>query len=114
VRPLSLRGQVVTARYVAAATTRETADVASAPAGTRNHRLYLAAYRLGRLVGGGMVDEGTVTQALLSAGLSAGLPQRESAIAIANGLRRGQQRPRQLELPASSEPIGRRPGAPRP
>jgi hypothetical protein len=113
-RPLTLRAQEVTDRYVAAATNRETAAAASAPAGTRNYRLYLAAYRLGRLVGGGLADEGTVTHALMSAGLSAGLPQHECVTAIRNGLRRGRERPRQPEQQPSPAPAARPPSGPRP
>lgn len=115
-RPLTLRGQEVTERYAAAAINREAAAVAGAPEGTRNHRLNLAAFRLGRLVGGGVADEDVAREALLAAARTAGLSQHESGATIRSGLRAGMQRPRRPEpaSPPAPVPIASPPRSPRP
>jgi hypothetical protein len=82
-------------RYGAAAVHAEAEAVAGAPAGTRNERLNLAAWRLGRLVAGGVVDEAIAREALLAAATAAGLPQHESVGTVRSGMRAGLRNPRQ-------------------
>jgi hypothetical protein len=92
--PLSEIGAVVTGHYAAAVMRREAAAVAEAPAGTRNHRLNLAAWRLGRLVAGGIVDEADAREALLSAAATCGLPHHESVGTVRSGMSAGRRSPR--------------------
>jgi hypothetical protein len=81
--------------YAAAAIRSEADAVAVAPAGTRNHRLNLAAWRLGRLAAGGVVDEAVARDALLAAAVTAGLPHSESAATVRSGMTAGRRSPRQ-------------------
>jgi len=74
--PLTLSGREAAGRYAQAAIRRESGAVAQARAGTRNHRLNLAAYRLGRLVAGGVADEASACEALLPAALTSQWGQR--------------------------------------
>ncbi len=94
VPPLTELAMQVTGRYAEAAIRREAEAVAAAPAGTRNHRLNIAAYRLGRLVAGGVADEASVREALLAAAALAGLPHHESAGTVGSGIRAGMRSPR--------------------
>jgi hypothetical protein len=87
--------------YAAAAIERETLDVALAPAGQRNERLNRAAFKLGQLVGAGLVDEATVTEALVAAGLSAGPGEGKIRSTVRRGLRAGMSEPRSVELDAA-------------
>jgi hypothetical protein len=81
--------------YAHAAIRRECDPVAAmAPDSGRNHALNRAAFNLGQLVAGGLVDEATVTDALTDAARSCELPDREAARTIASGLRAGQRHPR--------------------
>jgi len=59
----SLRGQV----YAAAALQGTAAELSSAPAGKRNEMLNAVAFRLGRMIARGWIDEKTVADALLEA-----------------------------------------------
>jgi hypothetical protein len=94
VPPLTELARQVTGRYAEAAIRREAEAVAAAPAGTRNHRLNIAAYRLGRLVAGGVADEASARQALLASAALAGLPRDESAGTVRSGMRAGMRSPR--------------------
>ncbi len=101
---VELAGRVLD-RYAAVAVRGEVEAVAEAPVGARNHRLNLAAWRLGRLVAGGVVEEAAARQALLAAAAAAGLPRHESVATVESGLRAGLLRPRQLApLPAAVAP----------
>jgi hypothetical protein len=95
VPPLRELVRHVSDRYGAAAVHAEADAVAGAPAGTRNHRLNLAAWRLGRLVAGGVVDEPIARDALLAAATSSGLPWQESVGTVRSGMRAGLRSPRQ-------------------
>jgi len=64
-------------KWAEAALEKLVREVAEAPSGTRNATLNRAAYRLGRLVGGGLLDEADVRSRLRAAGLACGLPERE-------------------------------------
>ncbi|MEU6967345.1 bifunctional DNA primase/polymerase [Kitasatospora aureofaciens] len=75
--------------YVDTAVARETVKVKATREGGRNDRLFASAAALGRLVGSGALPEADATDALLSAGLEAGLGEAECRRTIANGLARG-------------------------
>ncbi len=77
----------------------ETRLVSAAPEGTRNDTLNKAAVSLGQLVAGGELDHGTVQAGLLSAALSAGLPERKSLKTIESGLKGGAKSPRTVPEP---------------
>lgn len=88
------------AGYVGAAVAGETRRVSEAVVGTRNAVLFDAAVRLGTLVAAELLDEQNVRGELLSAcavhfGVD-GFTAAEAERAIANGLRYGLQRPRQV------------------
>jgi Bifunctional DNA primase/polymerase, N-terminal len=82
------------AAYAAAALASETQDVADAPPGQRNSRLNLAAFRLGQLVGAGLLDEPFATIALVDAGLAAGPGERKIRSTVRRGLQAGKRHPR--------------------
>src|SRR5262245_8148284 len=94
-RPIRL-AQVGLKPYVLAAIEGEAREVAAAPAGQRNDRLNLAAYRLGQLVGAGLVWEASVTEVLRLAAQAAGLGEREALATIRSGLRAGVRHPRDV------------------
>lgn len=62
--------------------------------GARNHRLNVAAFNLGQLVGAGLLNEGTVTTSLQEAAECCGLEPREIAKTIRSGLEAGRRSPR--------------------
>ncbi len=64
------------------------------PAGGRNAQLNVSAYKLGRIIGGGHLDEAEVAEALLDAALRCGLGEGEARKTIASGLTAGRARPR--------------------
>jgi hypothetical protein len=84
------------ARYAQAALERETATVAAAPQGQRNHTLNRAAYNLGTLIGAGALDQTTAASSLAHAAKTAGLNPRETIATIRSGLTSGIAHPRQL------------------
>lgn len=81
-------------RYGLAALEGETDSVRHAPEGTRNHRLNVAAFQLGQLVGGGELARSVVEAELLAAALGAGLGRIEAERTIASGLNAGTAYPR--------------------
>ena len=86
--------------YVDAAVAAETARVAQAGEGGRNHALNQAAFSLGQLVGAGWIGEAEVAGLLTNAALSAGLKHPEIRLTIRSGLNAGRQKPRELhDLP---------------
>jgi putative DNA primase/helicase len=90
-RPDRLEG--VTA-YAKAAVRDEARQVAMAPQGTRNDTLNRAAFSLGQLVAGGLLDPSQVERPLLLGARLAGLGPEEAAATVRSGLNAGQQRPR--------------------
>jgi hypothetical protein len=84
------------ARYLAAAIERETASVATAAEGGRNHRLYCAAVALGQLVAAGHLAEHEAAAPLAEAAATAGLGVNETARTITSGLAAGAKNPRHL------------------
>jgi len=82
--------------YGTAALRRAAASVESAREGTRNHTLNREAFRLGRLVGGGILDHEQAATALRRAARKAGLPPEETDKTITSGLTAGIARPRSI------------------
>jgi Bifunctional DNA primase/polymerase, N-terminal len=86
-------------RYAQAALLREAARVRAAPPGTCNDTLNRAAFNLGQLVAGGLLDASDVRAALLAAALEAPSTghvdrQRKAQATITSGLRGGAAKPR--------------------
>jgi N12 class adenine-specific DNA methylase len=82
--------------YGQAALRRAAASIESALEGTRNHTLNKEAFRLGQLVGGGILDPDQATSALRRAARTAGLEPEETEKTIASGITAGIQRPRSI------------------
>jgi Bifunctional DNA primase/polymerase, N-terminal len=80
--------------YGLAALSGELEELKSAPVGARNHTLNRCAFRLGRLVAGGELNEAEVIGALRAQALSRGLAAREIERTIASGLAAGRRQPR--------------------
>jgi len=91
--PTEVRGSGSPA-YARAALEQEVEAVRTAQEGTRNDALNRAAYNLGQLVGGGLLDEGEVRAALTTAAEACGLGGAEIAATIASGLTKGAAQPR--------------------
>ncbi|WP_338682167.1 bifunctional DNA primase/polymerase [Streptomyces acidiscabies] len=85
-RPSATRGTRHRAPYVAAALTRETTAVATAPEGRRNIALLRAARALGRFVASGDLTRPEVEAALQGAGEAAGLPAPECRATLRSAL----------------------------
>lgn len=92
-------------RYGDVALEREIERVANAQQGTRNDTLNRAAYSLGQLVGGGILDEDRVRDELYEASLKCGLVQDDGAHAaqgtIHSGIEAGKKEPRSPEPPGA-------------
>lgn len=67
------------------------------PHGGRDNGLFHAAARMGEFVAGGQITEGEVRDALTTAGITCGLPDRDVARAIASGLTSGAEQPQYPE-----------------
>jgi hypothetical protein len=80
-------------RYAAAALAAEADRVARAPVGSRNDTLNRAAFALGRLVGGGLLDPAEVARELDTAARFAGLSRAEIRRTIRSGLTAGRRAP---------------------
>jgi Bifunctional DNA primase/polymerase, N-terminal len=105
------RVRVVGGGYGRAALRSECARLATTPPGElgrkgRNHALYLAAFRLGRLASAGWLDPAEITEALTEVARQVALGEREIGPTIASGLRNGSAHPR-TDLP---EPTRREDG----
>jgi len=104
-RPLSQRDNRGGVSWAESALTDETRQVRAAAQGGRNHRLNRAAFSLGQIVAGGLLDADTVTEQLRHAALGAGLGARESALTIRSGLRAGMMHPRHPPDRAFTGPV---------
>ncbi len=109
VQPVQLRSGIELS-YAAAAIEREALDVAQAPPGRRNEQLNRAAFKLGQLVGAGLVGEATVTEALVVAGLSAGPGERKIRSTVRSGVHAGMRHPREVHVDAPEPSPGTREG----
>lgn len=85
--------------YGPAALAAEVDRVHGAVEGTRNDALNAAAYNLGQLVAGGVLDVEVVRGALATAAATIGLGQREIDATIASGLDAGGRNPRRAPDP---------------
>jgi hypothetical protein len=92
--PVTVELPGATTPYGRAALEGEVAELRRAPVGTRNHTLNRCAFRLGRLVAGGELDEGEVVVTLRIEGIGRGLTPREVERTIASGLAAGLRHPR--------------------
>jgi hypothetical protein len=91
--PAPLRPVAHPDRYASVALESEADRVARAVVGCRNDTLNRAAFALGRLVGAGLLDPGTVRRELEAAARAAGLGQAEIRGTIRSGLRAGARQP---------------------
>ena len=80
--------------YAATALHQEVHAVRNASEGNRNDTLNRAAFSLGQLVAGGVLDLATVRAELKSAAVIAGLSSAETAKTIRSGLQAGREHPR--------------------
>jgi len=83
-------------QYGAAALESACKTVAGAPKGTRETTLRDESYAIGTLVGAGAIDVTRALNALVAAGQSAGLPEREAVDKAARALQAGEGDPRDL------------------
>lgn len=88
------RGAAPTDRYGAAALERELGRLVAARDGERNNALNCAAFALGQLVGGGVLDAAHVAGELLHVARRVGLGDVEAERTIASGMRAGIAQPR--------------------
>lgn len=84
--------------YAAKAFAEEMQRVRTSAPDTHNDALNRSAYSLGQLVGAGLLNEGEVEQALLSAALDVGQGEGEAIATIRSGLRGGIAKPRTVTL----------------
>jgi len=94
--PVPIRGDI--SRYAEGAMRNELGRLAEAGEGTRNATLNSVAYRLGRLVGAGVIDRDSVEDALLAGGMGIGLGEAECMATIRSALDAGELRPNPLTL----------------
>ena len=83
--------------YGLAALAGERAAVATAPPGRRNATLNRAAFNLGQLVAGGLLEAEQVRAVLLAAALEAGNPEAKARATIESGLGGGAAKPRRRQ-----------------
>jgi hypothetical protein len=95
-----VRGDSRAERYLAAIVAGETAKVAAGTRGSRNHTLFIAALKLGSLVGAGELGEHVAEEALFTAAARHfgvdDFTETEARKTIASGLRMGKQSPRHI------------------
>ena len=83
-----------TTPYGAKALGEELAALYATPEGQRNAQLNRAAFSLGQLVGGGVLDRGQVESALTAAAVNIGLSGGELRATIQSGITSGMGKPR--------------------
>ena len=91
---IGIQNQGSTTAYGRAALEGELEELGRAPAGTRNHTLNRCAFRLGRLIAGGELDESEIVAVLRGRAIARGLSPREVDRTIASGLAAGRRHPR--------------------
>lgn len=101
-------------KYARVALDGQCSDVAGTGEGGRNHAVNRAAFRMGRLVAGGQIDEATVADELTAAALRCGLDEKEARTAIGSGLPDGMREPEypdpKYAARASTQPVTRKVG----
>lgn len=91
-------------KYAEAALTAECEIVAST-ASYRNDQLNLSAYKIGGYVGANEISERRCYEALVAAGLAAGLEPQEVPATVSSGLRKGKLKPTPAPLPTTPRAI---------
>ena len=91
---IDIQTQGATSAYGRAALEGELEELGRAPVGTRNYTLNRCAFRLGRLVAGGELEEAEAVAALRGRATDRGLSAREVERTIASGLAAGLRNPR--------------------
>jgi len=86
--------------WARAALDSELVTVRDAVEGTRNSTLNRSAFRVGQIVGAGLLGENHVEGLLVDAGIDAGLGEREAVLTVRSGLRAGMSQPRSPSPPA--------------
>ncbi len=89
-------------RYGRAALAGELMGLARTPEGSRNHSLNRAAFRLGQLVGAGLLDDDLVRRRLTIAAQQIGLGAREAMRTIDSGMTAGMNDPRPVQRRVAS------------
>ncbi|MGI9016774.1 MAG: bifunctional DNA primase/polymerase, partial [Euzebya sp.] len=89
-------------RYGRAALAGELLNLARAPEGTRNHTLNRAAFRLGQLVGAGLLHDDVVRRQLTKVAQHVGLGARETTRTVTSGMTAGINQPRPVKPRAAS------------
>lgn len=92
--PAAVRAVVGGSKYGTKALDNECAIVRTAPRGTRNSTLNIAALKIGHLIAGGECSEAEACTALAAAAASAGLDEAETLSTIRSGMRAGMREPR--------------------
>nr|WP_246580884.1 DNA-primase RepB domain-containing protein [Deinococcus aestuarii] len=95
-------------RYAVEALSSELKDVREVEVGNRNKRLNKAAFRTGRLIGGGHMDEVAAREALIDAGRACGLDHGEVQRTVEGGIAAGKTHPDLLEKVEGVPRKGRR------
>lgn len=80
----------------------------NATPGIRNNTLNRVSFRLGQIIGAGLLDQSEIEQALVNAALGVGLGEREAARTVQSGLSAGVELPRGPErhIEMEVEPSG--------
>lgn len=99
VRPATALPNVLSSQYGQRALESEIAKVLAAREGERNTTLLKAAFRMGRLVPSGHLQEAPTRDALVRAGFAVGLPEAEARDVVARGLANGASCPRDVQPP---------------
>lgn len=85
-------------KYAQAGLERECETVKASFEGTRNDTLNRSAYKVGTLVGAGLLDGDTALSALTIAGIACGLPETEVDRTVARSIADGARHPRRVVL----------------
>ncbi len=93
----------VSSKYGQRALESELAKVMAAREGERNTTLLKAAFRMGRLMPLGHLQEAPASDALIRAGVAVGLPEAEARDVVARGLANGANCPRDVQPPRGSD-----------
>jgi hypothetical protein len=109
--PVVIRAATDDHRYATIALARECEIMAICPEGSRNERLNLAAFKMGKHIGAGTIARSTVETALREAGLACGLTAAEVDVVLRDdengGINQGMRHPRhppQKDTPAAADP----------
>jgi hypothetical protein len=102
VRPAIALPNSLSSPYGQRALESEIAKVLAAREGERNTTLLKAAFRMGRLIPSGHLQEAPTSDALIRAGVTVGLPEAEALDVVTRGLAGGATCPRDVQPPSAS------------